>query len=170
MVEELKTQALLDPLLELGNRRYLEANIRGRLEELGRYGWQFGFLFADIDHCKEINDRNGHEKGDKVLRMVSKLMSNSLRTFDMVGRWDGEEFVVIVVNVQEEQLYAVANRLRMLVEQSSVIIGSETIRTTVSIEAAIALPGDDVDTLIKRADNLMYESKNSGRNCITVGA
>jgi diguanylate cyclase (GGDEF)-like protein len=87
----------------------------------------------------------------------------------MVGRWGGEECVVIVVNVQEEQLYSVANRLRILVEQSSVTIGSETIRTTVSIGAAIALPGDDVDTLIKRADNLTYESKNSGRNCITVG-
>lgn len=167
MVEELKTQALVDPLLELGNRRYIEANIRGRLEELGRYGWQFGILFADIDHFKDINDRYGHETGDKVLKMVSKSMSNSLRTFDMVGRWGGEEFVVIVVNVGEEQLYAVANRLRMLVEQSSVTIDEETIRATVSIGAAIALPSDNVETLIRRADNLMYVSKNSGRNCIT---
>jgi diguanylate cyclase (GGDEF)-like protein/PAS domain S-box-containing protein len=169
MVEELKTQALLDPMLELGNRRYLESNIRGRLEELGRYGWQFGVLFVDIDHFKDINDRYGHETGDKVLRMVSKSMSNSLRTFDMVGRWGGEEFVVIVVNVQQEQLYAVANRLRMLVEQSSVMIGPETVRATVSIGAAIAMPADDVTTLIKRADQLMYKSKDSGRNCITIG-
>jgi diguanylate cyclase (GGDEF)-like protein/PAS domain S-box-containing protein len=168
MVEELKTQALVDPLLELGNRRYLEANIRGRLEELGRYGWQFGILFADIDHFKDINDRYGHETGDKVLKMVSKSMSNSLRTFDMVGRWGGEEFVIIVVNVQEEQLHAVANRLRMLVEQSSITIDEETIRATVSIGAAVALPSDDVETLVRRADNLMYVSKNSGRNCITV--
>ena len=170
MVEELKTQALLDPLLELGNRRYIESNIRGRLEELGRYGWQFGVLFVDIDHFKDINDRFGHETGDKILSMVSKSMSNSLRTFDMVGRWGGEEFVVIVVNVQEEQLYAVANRLRMLVEQSSITIDSETIRSTVSIGAAIALPDDDVESLIRRADNLMYRSKNSGRNCITISA
>jgi diguanylate cyclase (GGDEF)-like protein len=159
---------LIDPVLELGNRRYLESNIRGRLEELGRYGWQFGVLFVDIDHFKNINDRYGHQIGDKVLRMVSKSMSNSLRTFDMVGRWGGEEFVVIVVNVQEDQLYAVANRLRMLVEQSSVTFGSETIGVTVSIGAAMALPDDDVERIIKRADNLMYKSKNSGRNCVTV--
>lgn len=168
MVQELKTQALLDPLLELGNRRYLESAIRGRIEELARYGWQFGILFVDIDHFKSINDRYGHEIGDKVLKMLSKSMSNSLRAFDMVGRWGGEEFIVIVVNVGGEQLNAVANRLRMLVEQSSITLCGDTIRATVSIGATLALSADDVDTLIKRADDLMYKSKKAGRNCITM--
>jgi diguanylate cyclase (GGDEF)-like protein/PAS domain S-box-containing protein len=168
MLEEMKTRALLDPLLELGNRRFIENTINGRLEELNRYGWQFGILFIDLDHFKMINDAYGHETGDRVLQTVSKTMSNTLRSFDVLGRWGGEEFVAIVVNVVETQLYAVANRMRLLVEQSSISSGESIIRPTVSIGATLALPDDDIISLVQRADSLMYKSKDAGRNCITV--
>jgi diguanylate cyclase (GGDEF)-like protein/PAS domain S-box-containing protein len=167
-LKEMKDLALLDPLSELGNRRFLEMSIKGKLEELKRYNWSFGILFVDIDHFKRINDTYGHDSGDRVIKMVSKTMSNSLRSFDLMGRWGGEEFVVVVVNVYEEQLYAVADRLRLLVEQSGIVIDSESVNVTVSIGATLGLPGDDEFSILKRADQLMYKSKHSGRNCITM--
>ena len=167
-LKEMKQIALLDPLTEVGNRRFLEMNIRGKLEELERYKWPFGILFVDIDHFKNVNDTYGHETGDRVINMVSKTISHSLRSFDVMGRWGGEEFVVIVVNVQEEQLYLVAERLRRLVEQSSITNGSDAVHVTVSIGGTIGQPGDDIHSILRRADHLMYESKLAGRNCISM--
>jgi diguanylate cyclase (GGDEF)-like protein len=142
--------------------------IKGKLEELKRYKWPFGILFADIDYFKRINDTFGHDSGDRVIQMVSKSMSHSLRTFDVMGRWGGEEFVVVVVNVYEEQLYAVADRLRLLVEQSSIMIGSKNVNVTVSIGATLGQSDDDEKSILKRADQLMYKSKHAGRNCISM--
>ena len=169
-LREMKDLALLDPLSELGNRRFLEMSINGKLEELKRYKWPFGILFADIDHFKRINDTYGHDSGDRVIQMVSKTMSHSLRSFDVMGRWGGEEFVVVVVNVYEEQLYAVADRLRLLVEQSSIFIGSENVNVTVSIGATLGQSDDDEKSILKRADRLMYKSKHAGRNCISMNS
>ncbi|MDH3879512.1 MAG: sensor domain-containing diguanylate cyclase [Desulfobacterales bacterium] len=169
-LKEMKELALLDPLSEIGNRRFLEMNIRGKIEELTRYKWPFGIIFADIDHFKSINDTFGHDTGDRVIQMVSRTISHSLRSFDVMGRWGGEEFVVIVVNVQEEPLYAVANRLRLLVEQSSIMIGSESVNVTVSMGATLGQSGDDVHSIVKRADHLMYKSKSAGRNCISMNS
>ncbi len=167
-LREMKDLALLDTLSELGNRRFLEMNIKGKIEELERYKWPFGIIFADIDLFKGINDTFGHDAGDRVIQMVSKTMSNSLRSFDLMGRWGGEEFVVIVVNVDEENLYTVADRLRLLVEQSYISIGSENVNVTISIGATLGQSGDDVNTILNRADQLMYKSKSAGRNCITI--
>ena len=167
---EMKDLALLDPLSEIGNRRFLEMNIKGKIEELERYKWPFGIIFADIDHFKRINDTYGHDSGDRVIQIVSRTMSNSLRSFDIIGRWGGEEFVAVVVNVQEEELYTVANRLRLLVEQSSIMIGSEPVHVTVSIGATLGQHGDDTHTILKRADHLMYKSKRAGRNCISMNS
>lgn len=168
MLEEFRNLALIDPLTELGNRRYVEMNIRSRLEELNRYKWQFGVLFVDIDHFKRVNDTYGHEIRDKILKMVSKTISNSLRSFDILGRWGGEEFVALIVNVNEEQLCTVANRLRLLVEQSSILTGTNNVQVTVSIGATLARVDDSAQDILDRADKLMYASKNSGRNCISM--
>jgi diguanylate cyclase (GGDEF)-like protein/PAS domain S-box-containing protein len=167
-IEELKNLALIDPPTESGNRRYIEMNLKGRLEEMKRYRWSFGILFIDIDHFKNINDRYGHDIGDRILKMVSKTISNSLRSFDVLGRWGGEEFIAVVVNVNEEQLHAISDRLRLLVEQSSIVVGSDTVRATISLGATLTLENDTVYTMVKRADQLMYKSKASGRNCVSM--
>jgi len=168
-IEELRRIALLDPLTEVGNRRYIDMNLRFRLAEQERYGWPFGVLFLDIDHFKEINDLYGHDKGDDVLKMTARTLSNSLRSFDTVGRWGGEEFVAVIINVNAEQLHVVAEKLRAMVEQSSITNGSRTVRVTVSIGATVAREDDTPESLINRADQLMYHSKSSGRNRITLG-
>ncbi len=168
-IDELRKLALLDPLTQLGNRRYADTVLRARFDELKRYGWPFGVMFIDLDHFKEINDRHGHDTGDKVLKMVATTLSHSVRYLDTVTRWGGEEFLAIIGNIYKAELMqTIAEKCRRLVEQSSLESGTDTIRVSVSIGASLALPADTPEILLKRADNLLYKSKSDGRNRISV--
>lgn len=167
-IQELEKMSLIDQLTQIGNRRYLAMNLQSRHYEMQRYGWPFGVLFVDIDHFKKINDRYGHAIGDKVLKMVADTLKYNLRSFDLLGRWGGEEFIAIAVNVDKNLLSSIAHRMLVLVEQSILILGSDNIRVTVSIGATLAEPEDTVETLLERADDLMYQSKADGRNRVTI--
>lgn len=167
-MNQLHELALLDPLTRLANRRHTENTLELRLRELERYVWPFGVLFIDVDHFKTINDEYGHQAGDAVLKSSAKTMLSSLRPFDFLGRWGGEEFVAIVVNVDERELYQVADRTRQLVESAHVSFGCSLLRVTVSIGATMAQPDDTLDDILSRADILMYESKQNGRNRVSV--
>ncbi len=167
-INELERVAFLDALTEVGNRRYTEMNIRAKLDEVRRYGWVFGLLFVDIDHFKAINDKYGHDTGDEVLKMVARTIVGSLRPFDFLGRWGGEEFVALVVNVNEGTLRTVAERCCALVESSGFQPNDDVVRVTVSIGAALARPDDTLETMVDRADELMYRSKKAGRNCVIL--
>jgi diguanylate cyclase (GGDEF)-like protein/PAS domain S-box-containing protein len=167
-IEELQRIALLDPLTEVGNRRYAEMNLKFRLAEQERYGWPFGVIFIDIDRFKDVNDHYGHDIGDDVLRMTAKTLSNSLRSFDMVSRWGGEEFLALVINVDAGSLLTVSEKLRKMIEQSSISYDSDTIRITISIGGTLAQASDSVESLVKRADELMYKSKAEGRTRISI--
>jgi diguanylate cyclase (GGDEF)-like protein/PAS domain S-box-containing protein len=164
---ELERLAFLDPLTGLANRRFAEITLKARLEELQRYGWRFGVIFIDIDNFKDINDRYGHDAGDEVLKMVAKTLQNSVRAFDVVSRWGGEEYVAVVAHVEGDELAATAKRCRALVEQSSLPAG-KPIRVTISLGATLARQDDTMVSLIKRADALMYQSKAAGRNAVTT--
>ncbi len=164
---ELERLAFLDPLTGLANRRYAEITLRARIEELQRYNWRFGILFADIDHFKKVNDQYGHDRGDEVLKMVAKTLQNSMRSFDIMSRWGGEEYVAVIANVEGEELVATANRCRTLIERSSLPSIPDFV-VTISIGATLAQPGDTIESLVKRADMLMYRSKQAGRNQVTV--
>lgn len=165
--KELRQLSLLDPLTEIGNRRFLEQQLMARLNEQDRYGWRVGVLFVDIDHFKEINDRNDHIVGDRVIRMVARTLVNGIRSFDVVGRWGGDEFVVLIVNVDEEQLHAVGEKLRRLIESSGFTEGGETIRVTVSVGGVLATVDESAEAVIRRADRFMLASKTAGRNRVT---
>jgi diguanylate cyclase (GGDEF)-like protein/PAS domain S-box-containing protein len=167
-IRELERLAMNDALTSMANRRFMEITLRARLAALQRYGWSFGALFLDIDDFKKVNDSYGHEIGDQVLKMVAKTLQNSLRPFDIVGRWGGEEFLGIVLNADEDQLYRVANRCRVLIEKSGFKVRDDEVRVTASIGTTIAHARDTVDSLVKRVDNLLYQSKAAGKNRITV--
>ncbi len=167
-VEDLKKLALIDPLTGLPNRRHLETQLHARLEELRRSGAGFGLLFIDIDHFKQVNDRHGHDVGDRVLTTVANTLSFSVRPFDLVCRWGGEEFAGIFPHTDAATLRGIAERLGILVAHSRVDTGSEVLAATVSIGGSVAHPKDSAASLLKRADALMYASKESGRNRVTV--
>jgi diguanylate cyclase (GGDEF)-like protein/PAS domain S-box-containing protein len=167
-VKELENVAYLDPLTSLPNRRYAETVLSSRFNELRRYGWNFGVVFFDIDHFKHVNDVYGHEVGDRVLTMVAGTLGSNVRSFDLVSRWGGEEFLVVVGHVDKDQLSAVAEKLRSLVAQSGFALGQGRISVTVSGGASLAQITDEPETLVERADRLMYLSKSGGRNRIST--
>jgi diguanylate cyclase (GGDEF)-like protein/PAS domain S-box-containing protein len=168
IIEDLKKQVFMDLLTGMPNRRFLEKVILAKLNELKRYDWPFALLFLDIDHFKNINDRYGHDTGDLTLQMVAKSLTHCSRSFDTVGRWGGEEFVGIIANVDHDHLRLIGERYRIMVENSILTESPEAIQTTISIGATIARTNDTLESLVKRADALMYRSKLAGRNCITL--
>jgi diguanylate cyclase (GGDEF)-like protein/PAS domain S-box-containing protein len=167
-IEELEEMALLCPLTEVGNRRYATMALENAIEELKRYQWDFGLLFVDIDNFKDINDHHGHNVGDEVLRMVAHALRASLRAFDFVGRWGGEEFLVLLPNITDELLVSIAERCRYLIEEAAFQHDGKEYHVTVSIGATLAVPEDSVESCVERVDALMYQSKASGRNRVTL--
>jgi len=101
--------------------------------------------------------------------MVARTLANGIRSFDIVGRWGGDEFVVLIVNVDEGQLHSVSEKIRRLIESSGFTEAGETIRVTVSVGGVLAAAGENPEAVIRRADRLMLASKTTGRNRVTIG-
>ena len=168
-VNELKKLSFLDNLTQLANRRYLEMELHNRIAEKNRYGAGFGIIFMDIDFFKRVNDSYGHDVGDRVLKAVARTFMNTARPSDLMGRWGGEEFVGILKRVDDDGLRSAAERVRTLVEKSHIQENGLTLKVTVSIGGTLADPTDTADRIIKRADTLLYRSKENGRNCCMIG-
>ncbi len=168
-VKELEKLAYLDHLTGLANRSYIERELAARFGEKERYNLPFGILFMDIDHFKLFNDQFGHDAGDDVLKFLAGTFTANTRPFDIYGRWGGEEFIGIIRNVDAGALEKMGNRLRALVESAYLVRGTEKHHVTISIGAAVANADDTMDNLIKRADILLYKSKEAGRNRLTIG-
>jgi diguanylate cyclase (GGDEF)-like protein/PAS domain S-box-containing protein len=166
ILEDLKKAASVDPLTELPNRRFIETRLRAGLEELKRHGLSFGIIFGDIDQFKEVNDAYGHVVGDNVLKMVSLTLSENVRAYDMAGRWGGEEFLIVISHVGGRTLINMADKLRRLVKKSFVKHDDSLISVTITMGATMACPEDSIESLVKRADELMYAGKTAGRNCL----
>jgi diguanylate cyclase (GGDEF)-like protein/PAS domain S-box-containing protein len=167
-VNELEQMALFDGMTEIGNRRYAQMNLHARFNERKRYGWDFGLLFIDVDKFKQCNDSHGHDAGDRVLKMVAKTLSNNIRPFDVACRLGGDEFVVILVHIDPEGLFSSAEKLRTLISQSAFFENNDKIHVTVSIGATLVQNNDTVETLMQRADTLMYRSKKTGCNKVSI--
>lgn len=155
-INELQEQAYLDPLTGLANRRYAEQQLEKTLAEMEQLGWSFGVIAIDIDDFKRINDRYGHAIGDDVLTMVASALRSGTRGFDVLARWGGEEFLCLALNVDDDQLAVIAERLRLLVERSFLDLNGERIAVTISAGAALQRPGEPVQDLLQRADQLLY--------------
>lgn len=168
-LDSLREAALLCPVTGVGNRRYCDETLANQLHSLHADGPGLGVLLFDIDNFKMFNDKYGHHIGDVVLKMVARTVSNELRGFDFVGRWGGEEFLVLLPRMREDALEQTAERIRYLVESSSADVSQHRLTVTISVGATMAKIGEDAKTVVKRADKLMYASKDNGRNCVTVG-
>ncbi len=167
--EQLQESVLKDPLTGIGNRRQIEMRLKAELVMFAESGNSFGLIFIDIDHFKAVNDSYGHPRGDKVLRMVANTLRLNLREADIIGRWGGEEFIIVVSQVNVTELEGVANKLRFLVSQSRIDDEQGSISVTISLGATLAIPGDTSDSVVARADSFMYQSKNNGRDQVTIG-
>ncbi|MBF0417261.1 MAG: diguanylate cyclase [Magnetococcales bacterium] len=165
LLDTLRESALRDALTGLHNRRFLEEYI-GTLEATAkRKKSRLSVLLMDIDHFKEVNDVFGHDVGDTVLRVVSKALAAQVRTSDMVIRYGGEEFLVILQEGDEYSGERMAEKLRLAVAALKIPVSSGIMRKTISIGVAgFPSDGEDIWEVIKCADLALYEAKHTGRN------
>jgi len=164
--------ALTDSLTGLYNRRYLTAHMAALIERMGESGKPLAVLMFDIDFFKQINDSHGHAVGDEVLVELSRRVVHNVRSVDTVARLGGEEFIVVMPDTEEPVASTVAERLRANVAKDPFRVrggDDQALEITISVGAAMFEPGvDSVDSVIKKADDALYEAKRSGRNK-TVG-
>ncbi|MFI4958778.1 MAG: diguanylate cyclase domain-containing protein [Lysobacterales bacterium] len=125
-------------------------------------------LFLDLDHFKLLNDRQGHNAGDRALIAVAQALTTELRPSDLLGRYGGEEFVALLDGTTPQQVMPVATRLCRRVHRLEIPVGDESILLSISIGVAVYRDGDDVESLVERADQAMYEAKLSGRNRVCL--
>ena len=161
--EKLQNLAVTDTLTGLYNRTKLDEVLQSELDRSKRYNYNFSFMIIDIDYFKMVNDTYGHQVGDEFLIEFSDLINNNSRSTDNFFRWGGEEFVMICPEVEKEKILIHAENLRQKVELYKFkTIGSKT----VSIGVTLSKSDDSIDSVVKRADEALYEAKNSGRNKI----
>ena len=169
-LKALESLAYLDELTKIANRSYLETFIVGKFNEFRRLGWSFGVIFVDVDHFKPVNDTFGHHTGDAVLKMVAQTLVKNCRSFDLAGRWGGDEFLCVISKLKDaDQMRTIAERLRALEESAWVSLPDRSLYVTISLGVTLARLQDTPETLIHRADGLMYRSKAAGRNLVTYG-
>ena len=165
---ELERAAYLDSLTGIPNRRFVETQLERLLREFDATGQCFAALIIDLDGFKRVNDTHGHDVGDRVLCNVAMTLMNCLRGRDIVGRWGGDEFVMLLGNSTQQQAALIAERARVLAGQTATSVHSGYVGLTVSIGGAVSVPGDSAEQLLKRADEQLYLSKHHGRNCCSI--
>ena len=158
--EEQASEARIDALTGLANRRALEEILAAEISRAHRFTHQLAVVLLDLDRFKEINDSFGHAAGDVMLRAVSRLLISLARQGDTVARWGGEEFVVVLPETDLEGARRFAERLRRTIEAHSV----GDMHTSASCGVATMLPEDSVEELLGAADQALYQAKSNGRN------
>lgn len=168
----LRHQALRDPLTGLFNRRFVDEWIEPEIARARHAGTSLGIMMADIDHFKQFNDVHGHDAGDSVLVAVATAIRDSVRAGDVPCRYGGEEFLILMADVDRDNLIARAEQLRKSVARATVAkMGANLPRVTISVGLALypahgATPGE----VIKKADSALYIAKRQGRNCVVTAA
>jgi diguanylate cyclase (GGDEF)-like protein len=168
--EALREQATRDAMTGLWNRSAILDILRAEIARAERVGTPASVILADLDHFKRINDTYGHQAGDAVLREVAQRMNAAVREYDMIGRYGGEEFLIVLPLCEMSEAVNIAERLRHCVSAEALPLESERLFVTVSLGLA---PGGgplmDADSLIKAADIALYRAKSGGRNRHEVG-
>lgn len=162
MLRSLRT----DSLTQLCSRAFIIRILKNRLVDALASDRALSVVMADLDHFKRINDNYGHLIGDHILEDVARRMESGARTSDILGRYGGEEFILIFDNATLDVAAALAERIRARVAADPVQKGTIGLQVTLSLGVAEARSGDDVESLLARADSALYAAKNAGRNCV----
>ena len=153
-----------DPLTDVLNRRHFMELSQIQIVRSFRTGNECFIIIFDLDHFKTINDRYGHPAGDKTLREIAQMVKKSLRPYDLFGRYGGEEFIILMSDVNETNVIKVAERIRLDICKTPIEFEGTEIRITASFGVAFAAPVNDMNSAIKYADEALYQAKSLGRN------
>ncbi|AOE68178.1 hypothetical protein A7317_14590 [Pseudomonas fluorescens] len=160
--------ALRDPLTQTGNRVAMDQTLQREIDMARRHLNPLSLLMLDIDHFKQINDTHGHAAGDNVLRAVAAAIKAQLRNVDMVFRFGGEEFLILLSNTGRDAAAMVGERLRQATQAQDYWEDDLRIELTVSLGCSTLLAGESADSLLRRADNALYVAKREGRNRLAM--
>lgn len=165
---KLLNQNNLDFLTKLFNRRYIINASEQYLDIYATEGTKFALLMLDIDYFKHINDTYGHTCGDDVLIHLSTLLKQSLRSSTIISRWGGEEFLILLSDTNKADLQIIAERLRMYIENSTLVCDDKSIKITVTLGGTVLEQNETFNQLLIRADNALYQGKRNGRNQVSI--
>jgi diguanylate cyclase (GGDEF)-like protein/PAS domain S-box-containing protein len=164
-LEKMEQLSITDTLTKLNNRYKIEDILKDEISRAKRYERCFGLLMLDIDYFKDVNDKYGHIQGDKVLKEFATILNTQARETDYIGRWGGEEFLIVIPESSEDAVLKFANRLRSIIARHRFdVVG----QITVSIGATVYDKFETIESLITKADDAMYISKNLGRNSVHI--
>jgi len=160
--------ALRDPLTGTGNRIAMDQTLEREIHMARRHQQPLSLLMLDIDHFKRVNDSHGHTAGDQVLKAVATSIKNQLRNVDMVFRFGGEEFLILLSNTSREAAAMVGERLRYSSQVADYQVEGKQIELTVSLGCSTLLPAESAESLLRRADSALYVAKREGRNRLAM--
>jgi len=161
---DMKELAVRDKLTGLYNRHKIDEVLGSEIDKSKRYNSYFGVVILDIDNFKNVNDKYGHNTGDIIISEFATVLKQYARKSDTVGRWGGEEFLILILESSKESILKFTDRLKEKIENHKFSLVEHNI--TASFGATVYLDDDTVESLIVRADNALYESKNNGRNIV----
>jgi len=172
--EKIKNLGLVDALTGINNRRYFDERLPKEISRSLRYQKPISCLFIDVDHFKQFNDSYGHASGDTVLKHVANKILQALRATDVLGRYGGEEFAVLLIETTADNALEVAERIRQNIQNNAIELEDKAVQITVSIGISscphvmdFRLPVKSIgESLVNAADKALYEAKQAGRNCV----
>lgn len=165
--EMLRLKASMDSLTGLRNRAEILRVLERELNRMHRHGYTLSVLMIDVDHFKRINDQYGHPAGDEVLRRIGAVLEKTMRSYDEIGRYGGEEFIAVLPETTLNQALVAAERIRACVEEAEVRYNKLNFKLSISVGAVSSFGQEDTPQgLIERADMALYAAKQAGRNCV----
>ena len=167
-IERLKEVTMTDHLTGIGNRRYGDIVLSNLFENDWTRPTAIGVALVDIDNFKSVNGTYGHAVGDRLLQLVAKTLRTTLRPRDVLSRWGGEEFLAALPAITADALEAVLERMRALVESTWLDFGGVRLQVTISVGAVLVFANEPLETVLGRADALLYRAKEAGRNRVMV--
>jgi len=170
LYETVERQATQDEMTGLANRRAIVERLQRELGRARREKAACSIAIFDVDYFKQVNDTWGHPAGDQVLKWVSKVIENSIRPYDTLGRYGGEEFLLLIPTAAADGAFTVAERARLAIERAACVVDGKELRITVSAGVATSSPDMDADTLLRLADEALYRAKETGRNRVVRAA
>lgn len=166
---ELEDFAYRDCVTGVANRRYAELRLDQVVQDAQVLGRHTGLILLDLDNFKHVNDTLGHPTGDRVLAGIGKTLARCLRRSDVIGRWGGEEFLVLLLDSKTDSLEGIAERCRIRIASAGIASPGEALQVTASMGVTLVSPSDSTESVIVRADRLLYESKRAGKNRVSFG-
>ncbi|MDR3569934.1 MAG: GGDEF domain-containing protein [Syntrophobacteraceae bacterium] len=165
----LEKEVLIDSLTGVANRRALKERLKNEMYRFQRYNQFFSLLVFDLDRFKSINDQHGHWAGDRCLKEIVRRIKPMLRETDLIGRWGGDEFLMIFPATCQESAATVADRLRKMIQNTRFVYHKQEISLTISIGVTQIVEADQtIESVFNRADKAMYKSKKAGGNTVTA--